>query len=120
MRVPIRFALNYGQRVENNSEHLDLVKIGKLEFSELSEERFPLLKLAYDVGRAGGILPAVMNGANERAVKLFLEEKISFLDIERLIFAAVENARNIENPTIEQIIESDRWAQEFVQSHCEG
>ena len=120
MRIPIRFALNYGQRVENNSEHLDLVKIGKLEFSELSEERFPLLKLAYDVGRAGGILPAVMNGANERAVKLFLEEKISFLDIERLIFAAVENARNIENPTIEQIIESDRWAQEFVQSHCEG
>ena len=120
MRMPIQFALNYPERNVNTSESLDLIKVGALHFSELSLERYPLLALAYRTGKRGGILPAVMNGANERAVKLFLNREISFLDIEKLIFATVEKAENISNPTVDDIIESDRWAQEYVQHLTEG
>ena len=80
----------------------------------MNYERFPLLKLAYDTGKAGGNLSAVMNGANEQAVRLFLNEKIAFTAIEELIFETVSRAEYISNPTVEQIIESDRWAQEKV------
>jgi len=120
MRMPIQFALNYPERNVNTSESLDLIKVGALHFAELSLERYPLLALAYRTGKQGGILPAVMNGANERAAKLFLNREISFLDIEKLIFATVEKAQNISNPTVEDIIESDRWAQEYVQHLTEG
>ena len=120
MRMPIQFALNYPDRHENTSESLDLIKVGSLDFRELSLERYPLLGLAYEMGRAGGIMPAVMNGANERAVRLFLQKKISFLDIERLIFETVREAVNIEDPTVNDIIESDRWAQKHVLDLVEG
>ena len=120
MRMPIQFALNYPERYDNASQSLDLVRLGALHFSELSLDRYPLLALADKTGRQGGIMPAVMNGANERAVKLFLNGEISFLDIEKLIFATVEKAVNISEPTVDDIIESDRWAQEYVQRLAEG
>ena len=72
------------------------------------------------MGRAGGIMPAVMNGANERAVRLFLQKRISFLDIEKLIFETVREAVNIEDTTVNDIIESDRWAQKHVLDLVEG
>ena len=115
MRMPIQFALNFPERFENSSKSLNLIEVGSLNFRTLDQERFPLLALAYQTGKEMGIKPAVMNGANERAVKLFLEKKIEFLDIERMIFETVEKADNIKKPTVEQIIESDRWAQEYVQ-----
>ena len=119
MRMPIQFALNYPERHENNSEPLDLVKVGSLNFRELSTERYPLVELAYKTGRKGGNMPAIMNGANERAVCLFLQEKISFPDIERLIFETVRNAEYIENPEISDIIESNNWAQQYVLNHAD-
>ena len=114
MRIPIQFALTYPKRYPNTSEALDLVKVGTLHFEMMNYERFPLLKLAYDTGKAGGNLSAVMNGANEQAVRLFLNEKIAFTAIEELRFETVSRAEYISNPTVEQIIESDRWAQEKV------
>lgn len=71
-------------------------------------ERFPTVALAYRVGRMGGIMPAVYNAANEVAVQLFLEQKISFLDIEAIINRSVETTVNITHPTLEEIIAADR------------
>ena len=114
MRVPIQFALTQPTRLTNNIDTLDLTEIGKLEFSKMDMVRFPLLKLAYDLGKKGGNLTAVMNGANEAAVRLFLEGKCSFLDIEKYIFEAVENCKFIKNPTLDDIIESNDYAIDYV------
>ena len=99
----------------NNTESLDLAKLSELHFRKMDYDRYPLLRLAFDVGRKGGNLAAVMNGANEKAVNLFLNEKISFLDIERLIFQAVDNCCFISDPSVDDIINSDRWAQQYVE-----
>ena len=114
MRIPIQYALTYPERLSNNSESLDLCSLSSLHFERLDFERFPLMKLTYEVGKKGGNLPAIMNGANEKAVELFIIGKCSFLDIEKYIFKTVEDAEYIENPTIEDIIQSDKWAQEYV------
>ncbi|MBR2826678.1 MAG: 1-deoxy-D-xylulose-5-phosphate reductoisomerase [Erysipelotrichaceae bacterium] len=115
MRVPIQYALAYPDRLVNNTESLDLAKLSELHFRKMDYDRYPLLRLAFDVGRKGGNLAAVMNGANEKAVNLFLNEKISFLDIERLIFQAVDNCCFISDPSVDDIINSDRWAQQYVE-----
>jgi 1-deoxy-D-xylulose-5-phosphate reductoisomerase len=77
-------------------------------------ERFPLLKLAYEVGKQGGIMPTVMNAANEAAVHLFLKKKISFLEIEDIVFKYVEIQEQIKNPTLKQIIEIDQKIQQEI------
>ncbi|MBQ9037619.1 MAG: 1-deoxy-D-xylulose-5-phosphate reductoisomerase [Erysipelotrichaceae bacterium] len=120
MRVPIQYALCYPDRLDNTTKSLDLGSLGLLHFKTMDYERYPLLKLAFEVGKKGGNLAAVMNGANEKAVHLFLEEKISFLDIERLIFEAVEKCEFITKPTVEDIIRSDRWAQNYVEGVVNG
>jgi 1-deoxy-D-xylulose-5-phosphate reductoisomerase len=117
MRLPIQYALTYPRRINNNSEALSLTELETLTFKNMDYERFPLLDLAYIVGHLGGNMPAILNGANETAVDLFLEDKISFLDIERINFEVVRSAKEvayIENPTLEQIIESNDWAVEKV------
>ena len=120
MRIPIQYSLTYPERLPNRSEPLDLEKLGSLHFEKLDYERFPLMKLAYSCGKKGGNMPAVLNGANEKAVEMFLMGKCKFLDIERLIFRAVEAAEFIPEPTLEQIIESDSWAQNFVRKSLGG
>ena len=91
-----------------------------LHFEPVSFVRYPLLKLAYEVGRKKGNLGAVMNGADERAVELFLDHQIRFLDIERLVIDAVHAADYIEHPTLEDLKNSDRWARSYVESRQEG
>ncbi|MGI6608154.1 MAG: 1-deoxy-D-xylulose-5-phosphate reductoisomerase [Erysipelotrichaceae bacterium] len=112
MRLPIQYALTYPRRIFNNSENLSLAELGTLTFKNMNYERFPLLDLAYAVGYLGGNMPAILNGSNEMAVELFLKGKISFLDIEMINFEVVRQAKDIyiENPTLEQIIESNDWA----------
>ncbi|MBR0386049.1 MAG: 1-deoxy-D-xylulose-5-phosphate reductoisomerase, partial [Erysipelotrichaceae bacterium] len=118
MRLPIQYALNYPDRIDNESESLDLEKLAALHFEKLDGKRFPLLPLSYEVGRKGGNMPAIMNAANEAAVDLFLEGKTRFVDIERDIFNCIEKADFISDPTFDQIVESDRWADRFVrESH---
>ncbi len=113
MRIPIQYALTYPHRLKNTCESLSLAEVGSLTFQQMDYERFPLLDLAYCVGYKGGNLPAILNGANETAVNLFLNNKISFLDIERIIFATVEAGKQyfIAQPSLEDILKSNDWAQ---------
>jgi len=116
MRLPLLYALSYPDRIPTNWETLDLVKVGSLTFREPDHNKYPCMQLAYNAGRSGGCLPAVLNAANEQAVALFLQEKIGFLDIPRLIESVCDrfSAQNISSPTLEDILESDRWARQTV------
>lgn len=108
MRLPINYALTYPSHTFiYNSERLDLVKIGQLNFKAPDYHRYPALKLAIDSGRIGGSMPTVMNAANEVAVDLFLNEKIEFLQIEEIVEKAMAKHQVIENPSLEQIFEVD-------------
>ncbi len=114
MRVPIQYALTYPKRIINTTESLSLAEIGSLTFSNMDYERFPLLDLAYAVGLKGGNMTAILNGANEMAVDMFLNNEISFIDIERINFETIRQAKDvfIEKPTLEEILESNKWATE--------
>jgi 1-deoxy-D-xylulose-5-phosphate reductoisomerase len=116
MRLPLLYALSYPERIATNWEPLDLVKVGSLTFREPDHAKYPCMQLAYAAGRAGGCLPAVLNAANEQAVALFLEEKIRFLEIPRLIEQACDryHAQNHSQPTLEDIIAADQWARQEV------
>ncbi|MFC4387433.1 1-deoxy-D-xylulose-5-phosphate reductoisomerase [Gracilibacillus marinus] len=104
MRVPIQYALTYPNRESlPTANKLDLVSIGKLHFQQMDYNRFPGLKLAFEAGKAGGTLPTVLNAANEIAVDLFLNEKISFLQIEDIVEKMLSNHQNIANPDLETI-----------------
>ncbi len=104
MRIPIQYALTYPNKLEYDlSPRIDFSKLN-LSFKEMDFNRYPCLKLAYEVGKMGGIMPTVYNASNEEAVSLFMEGKIKFLEIEEIIFSAVKNAINIINPTINDII----------------
>jgi 1-deoxy-D-xylulose-5-phosphate reductoisomerase len=116
MRLPLLYALSYPERITTDWEPLDLVKVGSLTFREPDHQKYPCMKLAYAAGRAGGCMPAVLNAANEQAVALFLEEKIQFLDIPRLIEQACDRYQihNCSTPALEDIIAADQWARREV------
>lgn len=116
MRLPLLYALSYPDRIPTNWETLDLVKVGSLTFREPDHHKYPCMQLAYAAGRAGGCLPAVLNAANEQAVALFLEEKITFLDIPRLIESVCDrfSSQNKSDPSLEEIIDADQWARKEV------
>ena len=114
MRLPIQLAMTYPARETCPVAPLDLTKCGALTFFEPDLVAFPCLALARDCAKKGGTACPVMNGANEAAVALFLEDKIGFYDIYDLVSKAVQTVPFIENPTLEQILESDRLAREAV------
>jgi 1-deoxy-D-xylulose-5-phosphate reductoisomerase len=116
MRLPLLYALSWPERIYTNWEPLDLVKAGSLTFREPDHQKYPCMQLAYAAGRAGGAMPAVLNAANEQAVALFLEEKIQFLDIPRVIETTCDRftSHNKTAPTLDDIIEADRWARQEV------
>ena len=117
MRLPIQLALTYPQRTECPVDGLDLTKCGALTFSEPDMENFPCLALARRCAKLGGTACAVMNGANEEAVALFLQDKIGFYDIYELVAKAVAQVPNVENPTLEDILEADRLARACVRNN---
>lgn len=109
MRIPIHYALSNPIRIESNLiKKMDFKSIFNLSFIPMDYNRYPLLELAYKVGKMGGIMPMVYNSANEVAVKLFLEGKINFLGIDDIILYAVNNTKNIINARIEDIINTDK------------
>lgn len=112
MRLPLLYALSYPERIATNWEPLDLVKVGSLTFREPDHDKYPCMQLAYAAGRAGGCMPAILNAANEQAVALFLEEKIRFLDIPRLIEQVCDRyySQNRSTPSLDDIIGADQWA----------
>ena len=116
MRLPIQLALTYPQRLDCPVDALDLTTCGALTFAHPDLERFPCLALAYDCARKGGTACPAMNGANEEAVAMYLRDEIGFYDIYRLVSAAVEAVPFIQNPTLEQILETDRLAREAVRN----
>ena len=116
MRLPLLYALSWPNRLPTDWEPLDLVKAGNLTFREPDHHKYPCMQLAYAAGRAGGAMPAVLNAANEQAVALFLEEKISFLDIPRLIEITCDRftAQNTATPSLQDILFVDEWARETL------
>jgi len=114
MRLPIAYALSYPRRIPLNGPPLDLSQIARLTFEEPDLERFPSLRLGYDAARAGGTMPAVLNAANEVAVAAFLEGRIKFPDIPRV----VEDTMTAHEPrpleSLAQVLAVDRWARNFA------
>jgi 1-deoxy-D-xylulose-5-phosphate reductoisomerase len=118
MKVPIAYALNYPFRKKNAFPKLDLISIGTLTFEEADYETFECLRLAYESIKIGGTMPAVLNAANEKAVDLFLEGRISFLDIAAIIEKTIIKHKNIIRPTLEDILNVDTWARDFVRENA--
>lgn len=108
MTHPIQYAFTYPERMLSSDTPLELKKIGKLSFYEPDEDTFRLLKIAKEAGKAGGIMPTVMNSANENAVFAFLKGKIKFLEIAEYVEKTMSLYKNIENPTIYDILMTDK------------
>ena len=116
MRLPIQLAMTYPERSATPVDFLDLTTSGALTFAHPDMEAFPSLKLARDCAAKGGTACPAMNGANEEAVALFLDDKIGFYDIYDLVSRAVEVVPFIAEPTLDEILESDRLAREAVRN----
>ena len=110
MRVPIRLALTYPERQENPAPGLDLTSCGPLTFERPDAAAFPCLALAREAAERGGNACAVMNGANEAAVALFLQDRIGFYDISRLVRRAMDAVPFVSAPELEDVLKSDRAA----------
>ena len=114
MRLPIQYALTYPERSEYAFEHLSLADIGTLTFEKPDTDTFRCLPLCIRAINEGGLKPTAVNGANEQAVKLFLEGKIKFLQIADLVEKALDSANNKKEFTLEDIFETDKFARECV------
>jgi len=110
MKIPIAYALTYPHRAKEVAPALDLTKIGNLSFYEPDEESFPALSAAKRAIKKGGLAPAAANGANEKAVALFLNGKIKFTDIPDIINRAIDNQPFTEKYTLEDVLEADKNA----------
>ena len=117
MRLPIQLALTYPERCECPVENLDLTA-QPLVFSHPDLESFPCLRLAMEAAKQGGTACPVMNGANEVAVALYLEDKIGFYDIYELVKGAMDAIPFIQDPTLEQVLECDAAARKYVAEHA--
>ena len=116
MKLPIQYALYYPERRFLPGDRLDFGTLSRITFERPDMETFYGLKLAYQAGRAGGTLPTVFNAANERAVALFLDRKIRYLQIPEIIQACMEAHRNIEAPDVETILKAEQETYEFIKN----
>ncbi len=114
MKHPIQYAFTYPERLPSPDKELSFKDLGKLTFFEPDEEAFKCLRLAKEAGRAGGIMPAVLNAANERAVDLFLKGEITFTQIGDIVENALLEYNNIKNPTIDDILKVDIEVRELI------
>ena len=108
MQIPILFALSYPRHIESSIPKTNILDLPSLTFFEVEKKRYPLFFLACDVGKTGGILPTAMNAANEAAIDLFLNEKIKFTDIYKIIEKAVQNFANVQDPGMDEIIATNK------------
>lgn len=114
MRIPIQYALSYPKRLKNDFPRRSLYNIGSLTFEKPDTKTFPCLSYAYDAISTGHTMPTVLNAADEVAVELFLKNKIKFLDIPKLIYKTMLRHKLVKNPSLDAILEVDRWARKFV------
>lgn len=117
MRIPIQYALTYPARVVSDVPMLDLAQWGKLTFFAPDDEAFPAMQLCRAAIQKGGLYPAALNGANEQAVALFLENKISFADISRLI-AGILTLTLPSCQSVEDVLAADAVGRQWVKEHC--
>lgn len=110
MRLPIQYALTWPARTEGPAAPLDLLTCGALTFAQPDMEAFPCLPLALRAARVGGTAGAILNGANEAAVGLFLEKKIGFMDISRRVARAMEQIPVIQSPSLKDVLQADQDA----------
>ena len=115
MKIPIAYALTYPNRLNNVAKNLHLEDIYKLEFYKVDLERFYPIKLAYNALKEKGLYPCVLNAANEEAVSLFLNDKIKFYEIIKIVDETLKAFDNTKKDiTIEKILAADKWAREYV------
>ena len=116
MRLPIQYALYYPERRTLGGDYLDLFALGRLTFERPDETVFKGLPLAKRAARIGGSMPTVMNAANERAVAMFLEEKISFLQIYEIIESCMSAHTPVPDPELADILEAEAWTYRYIES----
>lgn len=116
MRLPIQYALYYPNRVYLDGKRLDFSMLNEITFEKPDMDTFLGLKFAYEALRTGGSMPTVMNAANELAVAKFLNKKVHFLEIYDMIDFCMEHHKVIENPTVEDILETEQWVYETIES----
>ena len=116
MKLPIQYALYYPERRYLPGDRLDFKKLSQITFEEPDMETFYGLRLAYEVGRAGGSLPTVFNAANELAVSKFLNREIRYLEIPEIIGECMRNHKNIMNPSVEEILETEQEVYKQIES----
>lgn len=116
MKLPIQYALTYPERRYLPGERLDFYKMSQITFEKPDLETFEGLKLAYEAGKAGGSMLTVFNAANEKAVAMFLERKAGYLDITRIIKECMHKHKNIDNPSLSDILEVEQDVYSFIDS----
>lgn len=116
MRLPILYALFYPERRTLYAEELDLFSVGTMTFERPDMETFFGLSLAYDAADAGGNVPTIYNAANEKAVAMFLDGRISYVEIPEIIASSMMEVFYKENPTLEEILETEKATYEFIES----
>ena len=116
MKLPIQYALYYPERRYLPGDRLDFSTLQQITFEQPDLETFYGLKLAFEAGRTGGSLPTVLNAANEKAVALFLDRKIKYLQIPEIIQACMEAHKNIAVPTVEEILKTEQETYEFIKN----
>ena len=114
MKLPIQYALFYPDRMVMKGKRVDFYTLGQMTFEAPDLSTFEGLKLAYEAGRIGGSMPTVYNAANEKAVSLFLERRISYLDIPRLIDECMRNHHVIASPCLDEILEAERESYAYI------
>ena len=114
MRIPISLALGYPERLPNSLPSLNLAKQKKLTFFKPDLNKFPCIALAYEAGKKGGTMPAVLNASNEEAVIAYLNKKISFKEIPAVVKTAMKNHRNKKINKLDDVLEADLWARRFA------
>lgn len=114
MKIPIQFALTWPERKAGPTPRLDLAAVGRLEFEDVDEARFPAIPLSYEVARRGGTAGAVFNGANESAVARFIAGDIPFTRIPELVRSVVDAHETVQRPTLQDVLEADRWARKEI------
>ncbi len=121
MKLPILYAMSWPHRIQTQWKRLNLPEIGQLTFNNPDKSKYPCMELAYDAGRSSGTMPAVLNAANEEAVAQFLEEKIHFQNIPKVIESVCEIHKQdlMSNPQLNDVLEVDNWARREVKTYVQ-
>ena len=120
MKTPIAYGLGWPNRIDGGVEELDFLKLSQLHFEEVDHQRFPSLKLAYQALSMGGLMPTVLNAANEVAVDAFLQEKIKFTQIAEVVEKTLEQFRASPADQLDVILATDQESRVLAQDIIKG